>query len=242
MKIDVLNFSKLRNNEHFEFQKEFKDLVTQSGPDNLKIVPLFGAYLPVYERENLALNIVRKSIYTDPLVEADGNRDTTFRGASDSVEAATRHFRPEVRQAAQRVKILLDHYGNLAKEPLNEETSKINTLIDDLNNDFTADVATLGLGEWLVQLKADNDTFAMLVNARYTEESLKPEAEMKKVRLEVDEAYKKITNRINALIEVEGETIYQTFVKELNRRVKKYNDIVAQRRGRKQAEKEPETE
>jgi hypothetical protein len=242
MEIDEFNLPKLRNNEHFEFQKEFKGLVEEHIPDELKALPFFAAYLTAYDKENFTLNVVQKSIHSGPLVEADDGRDTTFRGMCDAVESATRHFRPEVREAASRVKVLLGHYGNLAQEPLNEESAKIGTLIDDLNNDFAEDVATLGLTEWLVQLKADNDAFKALVGARYTEETLKPETQMKQVRLEVDEAYRKIAKRINALVEVEGEDAYKTFVNELNKRIEKYSDIVAQRRGRKQAEKEPETE
>lgn len=62
---------------------------------------------------------------------------------------------------------------------------------------------------------------------------------MKDVRIELDTAYETITKRINALVIVNGPEAYEAFINELNQRIEKYNDIMAQRQGRNKKD-EPE--
>jgi len=52
------------------------------------------------------------------------------------------------------------------------------------------------------------------------------------VRQKVDEAYKKITKRINALAEINGDADHASFILALNLRIEHYNNIMAQRMGR----------
>lgn len=127
---------------------------------------------------------------------------------------------------------MFDHYGDITKKSHAEETAAINSFITDLNNDHAADVATLGIADWLTELKANNDAFDALMKSRYTEEANKAQLRMKQVRVEVDKAYKTIVDRINALIIVNGTMPYKAFVNELNERIGNYNLIIAQREGR----------
>jgi len=55
MKIQSFKTHNLRNNEHFQFHTEFRDLVSTHGAENLKIKPLYDAYLPLYGRVDEAL-------------------------------------------------------------------------------------------------------------------------------------------------------------------------------------------
>ena len=66
MSIRRVDFSKFRNNEHFQFQAEFKALVEEFNPAMLKIEPLFSStYLPFYAAEDEALIKIIKSTFTD---------------------------------------------------------------------------------------------------------------------------------------------------------------------------------
>jgi len=47
MKITSLITHNLRNDAHFQFHTEFRDLVQASGADTLKIEPQFNAYKPL---------------------------------------------------------------------------------------------------------------------------------------------------------------------------------------------------
>ena len=233
MEIRILRKSKLRNEEHFQNQTEFKDLIIKFTPALLGIVNEYAAYEPLHAAEGVALDVIVKSAYTIDIEDADLKRNTTIRGVAGAVKSAAKHFSTEKKQAAARVQLVFDNYGDITKKSHAEETAAINSLITDLNNDHAADVATLGIADWLTELKANNDAFDALMKSRYTEEASKTQLRMKQVRREVDKAYDTIVNRINALIIVNGTSrTYTAFVNELNERVDKYNLIVAQREGR----------
>ena len=54
----------LRNDAHFQFYTEFRNLVQKEGAENLKIAPQFEAWLPLYDKEDAALKKIQKSAIT----------------------------------------------------------------------------------------------------------------------------------------------------------------------------------
>ncbi len=231
MKIKKIKLLSLRNEEHFQFYTDFKNLVETHDPISLGIEFAFNAFLPFYNDEREALDIIRKSFLTDDISMADDLRDNTFRGLCDVVTSAEHHFLAEKRAAAGRIQIVLDHYGNISRKPYDEETAAINSLLGDLEG-MTDDATLLGLTDWLNELQANNVAFDTLKKDRYTQEAGKTQLRMKEVRLEVDKAYKKIAERMDALVIVNGEEAYAAFVNELNERIESYVLLLAQRKGR----------
>lgn len=232
MKIIDFSLSRLRNEEHFQFQTSLKDLVVLTTPSTLKIDALFATFLMLYDDESKALDVIQKSAISDNLVDADVLRDETFRGMSDAVKSSLKHFRTEVRSAAQRLQIVFDNYGNIAIKSYDAETAAITSLINDLQGIYAADAAVVGITEWVTELKANNTAFDDLKNNRYSEEANKTQLRMKQVRTSIDAVYYQILERINALIVVEGEANYTVFVNEINKRIDGYNKTLAIRKGK----------
>ena len=81
-------------------------------------------------------------------------------------------------------------------------------------------------------VKDNNTAFETLMDERYTQESSKTQLKMKDVRINVDVAYTTITKRIDALGIVNDTETYAPFVQELNKRVEKFNNTLAIRKGR----------
>ncbi|MEI8048106.1 MAG: DUF6261 family protein [Bacteroidota bacterium] len=232
MKINDFSLTGLHNEEHYQFHADFKGLTDAANPATMNIQAAYAAYLPVFADEGIALDVIRKSAVTDDIAQADTLRDSTFRGFSDAVKSAGRHFNPAVKQAAARMQVVLGQYGNLTTKSYNEETAAISSLLTDLTTTAAADITTLGLSDWVAELQANNEAFDNLMKSRYTEESGKTMLQMKQVRTLADAAYRAITERINALILINGETGYTNFVNELNQRIESYSLILAQRKGR----------
>lgn len=232
MQIEKLKAEKLRNEEHFQFQTEFNDLVIRFTPETLGIEFAYAAYEPLYLNENTALDVIRKSDLTPEISTADHTRDTTNRGFCDIIKGAQNHFLPAKCEAANRIQIVIDHYGNINTKTYDEQTAAINSLVEDLNKDYSDDMATLGVGDWITKLQANNNKFEALMDERYSADAGKTQLKMKDVRFEVDTAYRNIIERVDALVVVNGQEIYAPFVKELNERVGKYNNTLAQRKGR----------
>lgn len=232
MKILNVKSDRFRNEEHFQFQTEFKDLVENYTPGALNIADIFAAYLLVYLNEAEALDVVRKSAFTVEIAGADHLRDVTYRGLCDTVKGAANHFKPAKREAAVRLQVVLGHFGNINEKTFDQQTASISALINDLNTSYAADVATLNLAEWVTELHENNTAFEVLMNKRYSSDSERTQLKMKEVRIEIDAAYRAITYRIEALIIVNGPENFTPFVNELNVRIEKYNNNLAQRKGR----------
>lgn len=240
MKIFEINLSRLQNEEHFKYQTGVKELIIKLTPAALGIEPQFLAYLPLYDNECDAIDYVRKSDITDALTDSDAGRDNTYRGFADYIKSACNHYIPEMKQAASRVQIVIDEHGNIAAKTYDKETAAIISLISKLNQHYADDVTTLGIAGWLNELQANNESFDQLMNNRYTKETIKTQLRMKTVRLEVDDAYRSIIDRINALIIVNGEADYKEFVGEMNERIDRYNINLSVRLGRNTSEKKKE--
>ncbi|GBU26345.1 hypothetical protein R83H12_03041 [Fibrobacteria bacterium R8-3-H12] len=223
MKIDSIHLSHLRNDAHFQFHTEFKDLVASHNPETLKITPQFEAYLPLYARVDEALKKIVKSEFTAKIHEADKARDEIYLGMAETTAAALRHFNPATREAAERLKILLDTYGNVANKPLNEETSAIYNILQELKGKYAADVSSVGIEQWVSELETRNAAFETLVKERFDETAARTtDIVMKQARAQLDDVYKGIVERINALAVVEGVAAYEAFIKTLNAVIAKY--------------------
>jgi len=232
MEIIALYPNNLRNEEHSMFHLDFTMLVTQYTPAALGIELKYPAYQSAFNLETAALNVVQASALTNEIFVADSERDNTVDGLTGTIKSALNHFNPEVRSAANRLMLLLDTYGNLTTKPYDQETASITKLVSELEGLYSADVATLGVGGWVAELKKRNIAFDSLKNMRYNENSSKPQQNLKLARQETDTTYRAVVKRINALIEVNGDTAYAGFVTALNQRIEHYQLVLAQRQGR----------
>jgi hypothetical protein len=247
MNIDKFAMTELRNEEHFRFHTDVVVLIDGDGTPHeegegdgrlytavtLGIEQDFDAYLIAHNKEDVALELIRKSATTEKIAEADTTRDITVRGLTDSVRTSLQHFNADKREAARQLKVVLDHYGNLAIKGYAEETASIYNLLQELNDNYAAEIALLGIGDWVAQLDADNTAFQTLLDARFAEVAGKTDLRMKEVRKEIDAIYRKITDRIAAQMLLNGEAPFIPFVRDLNARIAFYANVIAQRKGRK---------
>jgi len=235
MDIQKLFTHNMRNDAHFQFHTEFRDLVEKHGAAALKIKPQFDAYLPLYEREDIALKKIIKSALTAQIHEADKARDEVYAVMVKLNAVLTRHFNADVRKAAAQLKIVFDTYGDVVNKPLNEETSALYNVLQDLQGKYAADVTAAGIGEWVEELKARNEAFESLMKERFDETTARTDIVLREARAEADEAYFAICRRVNALAEIEGVTAYEAFVRSLNTVIAKYAEALHHHRHHKHA-------
>jgi len=237
MKTTKINLSHLQNEEHYQFHAEFNASVSQYGAQTLNIEVDFASYASIYHQEELALQVIRKSATTEQLANADAERDDIFRGFVDAVKSALNHFNVDKRTAAARITVMLDQYGNVARKSYDQETAAISKMVQEFKGAYAADITTLQLNDWITELESKNTAFEALMKTRYSEEASKTELRMKEVRIEIDTVYRTIADRLDALMLINGASSYEAFVRELNARVDRYNDIIAQRKGRNAKDK-----
>jgi hypothetical protein len=173
--------------------------------------------------------------------ESDHARDTVIAGIKDAVKSALRHFDANVREAAYRLKIVIDTYDSpqpVTKLSYDAETAAVNNLLQEFEGKYAADVQTAGLTAWTTELRARNRAFENLADAYTGQQAEKPAFRPLDARKETDGAYRDIVTLISAWMLTDGEDAYKSFVTELNAVIKHYNDLIAQHLGRLEAKKE----
>ncbi|MDR2887552.1 MAG: DUF6261 family protein [Bacteroidales bacterium] len=222
MKIDKIKFTSLRNDGHFQYHTEFRDIVVQFTPQALKIEPQFNAWLALFGQEDTAMNRISKSILTEDMKVADRRRNTVYRGMVTINTGMLNLFWQDMQVAARQLQVVFDTFGNIARKPINEKTSSITNLLQELKGARAEDIKTISLTSFVQELEKANNEFERLVKNRYDEMASRTDLVMKQVRPQVDAAYRVITERIDALMIVEGGEVLENFIRRLNAVIEKY--------------------
>ena len=246
MKINKTHLLALRNDEHFQLMKFVLDLGAEVGVDKLKVEKPFTALAKLHAQEDEALKKITKNALTAQIEEADTERDDIFRGLVNTVRAARTHFLADVREAAVRVVIVFDSYGNIAAKSYIEETSAVYNLCNDLTSPkYKKDTELLALSDWLDALKKANDKVETLLGKRADDDAAITSLVLKEVRTQEDAAYNALMAMVDAqaLVATLGTdttvvAMYEAFIRRLNERISLLNDALAIRRGIAKAAKE----
>jgi len=233
MEISEIRKSHLRNDEHFMLHTEFHNLLSTAGAENLRVATQFAAYTVLYNKEDEGLKRINKSALTARIQDEDKVRDELYDGMTALNTALLKSPAENKREAAKRLKIVFDTYGNISKKPINEQTSAIINILQELKGHYSADAALIGLTEYINLIETHNNALEALVRERYDESTAKTDVVMREARLALDAAYDDITARINALALLEGGAVCENFIRSLNTVIAKYTAILNARLGRK---------
>jgi hypothetical protein len=232
MKIKRIKLNRLRNEEWFNFFTEFKKFVTQATPEALDIEALFTVFVTLYTQADALLEVLRKSSYTSEIVHLDSVRDCTYRGLFEAVQSALHHYSEIYLTAAEKIKPVFDHYGNLSEKSYNEETSGIYNLLKELRGTYAPQVATLALEGWVDELERNNQAFEAAILARNAEKATKTaDVSLLDIRRKASRCYLDILERLEAQILLHGEAKYSDFVKTLNANIERYANVLSRRKG-----------
>jgi hypothetical protein len=235
--ITRINLHGLKNETHVQFNEEADSVFVKHNPQTLGIYPLYVPYKAALNNEYQALDYIGKSELTKKIIEQDRKRDNIYRGFVDSLKGAAKHFDLSHRDAANLLLNIFDHYGNIARKTLDDETAAINDLARELEQPkLTQAIALLGMNAWLNKLVEENNAFEELMKERYSETASKTSFRMRAVRVETDKYYHAIISQIEnqCLADIE---INENFIKELNAVIERFKRILAQEIG----ERKPKT-
>ncbi len=239
-KIIKLILSQLRNNEHYQFMSDVKNAVDAATPAALNLETVYNDFSTAHAGLNSALLVDQGSTKTEQLMELDILRDRSWSAVYARVKATlTCPIETEV-EAAKAVKRIFDLYGNMRTLSYNEESAALTNLLEDLEKPKNAaHCTTMGISSWIAALKQQNTDFVALIDARNTELANRQSGDVKAARDIIDPTYEKLVKRANALVELEmASTELQSFIRELNQRIKYYKETLAARSGRSEAGEE----
>ncbi|MDR0517074.1 MAG: DUF6261 family protein, partial [Fibromonadaceae bacterium] len=186
---------------------------------------MWSKYQELYNIEDEGLKKIRKSALTDKIQEADKARDDIFTGMLEHNKSLLKHFETAKREAAQRLQIVFNTYGNVAIKSLNEETSAVYNLLQDLRNDkYLPDTTATGLLDWAKELEARNIAFEDLIKQRDTETSGKTDVHLKEARANLDTVYDEIVDIIEAhvLLGTDSKAVLEGVIAAFNPTIERY--------------------
>jgi hypothetical protein len=236
MFIKKIHLLLLQNEEHAGFNTYVADYITETGATVLNVVTQAADHKLKLDIEKSVLDLVQKNSYTARVSVAEVARDKPIRGFFKIVKGMLHHFNPAVEQAAANIDLINQKFSDICYLSDEKQTAATESFLAALKA-AQADIATLGLEDWITEIEATQNAFVEVVKSRNAEDDLRPATNMKTARTETDTAYNAIADRINALITIEGDAKYAAFVTSLNNRIDQYNTSVAQRKGR--TKKEP---
>ena len=233
MKINVLIQSRFRNLSIFQCHRDILKFVEQENLTALKISAEVASYKIAFNRLDDILKKIVKSIHTEEIAELDKTRDRIFSGILSMINAALKHFSPEVVTAAKKIKILLNTYGNVNTKTYNDQTASIVNLMQEFKGPYKNEVAITRIKDWTDQLEATNNEFEELMETRMREQTGKDDLRVKDARLALDETFKTFSDKVNALVIVDGAQNYEELIKNINGTIKKYDTMIVQSKPRK---------
>ena len=217
-----INIQRINNGAHFTFVSNILARAEADTAVKGKASELVSNFKVAVAAEDEALKISQKSLLTDDIAKADIDRDALYAGYKKAVEA---FLAMPIADMAQAAKVLAQHikdYKINTAGQLDKETGFLVNFITDLEDKYSAQVAKLGLTEFVTNLKEANERVRMLTLQRTNEKMGVTVGALKAARTASDDAYRALVKMVNALALVYGEKDYTAFIDYANTEITHY--------------------
>lgn len=237
--IQAVRTDTFRKEEHFGLMQQFfsKLGLLPEGKATAEI----AAFRSAFGEEDKVLEQNRSNRLSRQLIDTDILRDKTWKGLDMIVDVMRQHPDAEMQAAAERVKEVIDTYGDPRNLPYIQENGTLTNLVQALEVASTAaDVTKIHATDWVTDLKKYNDEFIRLFGERNTEYSTQETAVVLSARKKTDAAYRELVQMVNALALVDTENNYAPFIDEINTLISYQRNVIARRKAEAAKKKQEE--
>lgn len=225
-----INIQRMNNGAHFTFVSNILARAEADTNVKSKASELVSNFKATVAAEDEALKISQKSLLTDEIAKADNDRDALYAGYKKAVEG---FLAMPIADMAQAAKVLAQHikdYKINTADQLDKETGLLVNFISDLEDKYSAQVATLGLTAFVTNMKEANEHVRTLTLQRTNEKMGVTVGALKTARTASDNAYRALVKMVNALALVFGEKDYTSFIDYVNTEVTHYKrEVIGQK-------------
>jgi len=236
--VKTLSLSRLHNSEYFELLNDFKMLLPGVLPVNPAVDEVMLPFNTAFEKLDVVMRVDRGSLFTQQIREADLTRGNTWKAMEMVVDAHL--LSPVARevQSALVIKRIFDVYGDFRKRSYDAESNDGRNLVQDLEKEENEPhCARVKINNWVGIYKTQIEEVKTLINRRDTEAGYKSSGDVKAVRVEMDPLFNAIVNLINAYVTIGMVSPeIENFVVLFNQKIKRYDDTLAAREGRRNGE------
>ncbi len=240
--ITTINLSRLRNNEHAQFNTSVITEIEAIGAEILGISKLMSPYKIALKNEQIAIDVEEGSRHTLTIEQTDAWRDEIYRSFGLYIKSKKLSYIPEERQAATTVYRIIKQAGNLRAKDYNEESDGLRSIVSQLKTGYAPELQILKAAEIVDELEKANNQFIQNFDVRANEVAARPEGNARVTRVETDNCYRAVTLALQGLALVNDAPAYATVIDKINYLVDYYKNALAFRQATaKENNKEPES-
>jgi hypothetical protein len=232
--ISNLYLPQLHNGENVAFHHDTLAQLDHADPVKLGVGEQVTEYRSAFNELKTTFDVFSGSHLSPELTKKDKRRDNAYSAFKAYVKVYANDEDEAAAAAAERLLSVIRKSAQEVGDPLllglTKESSAISSLLRNLEP-LAADVNRIGAAGRLQQLADANQAYIDLQFERYIEQGNLHSGDVKAARGVADAAYKKIVERINAQIILNGDAAFESYVNAQNEIIEKYKNIVAQRNG-----------
>jgi hypothetical protein len=217
-------FSRLPNEQHYEFLLEVQGLLNAFPEVKALSLPSFALFSTLLDLEKKLLDAARASFLTHQIMEADRRVDFDLVGIRAAIHAALHHIDPAIVEAARQLDFRLKDFGDIIHKSYEAESAAVQVLLGELAATLAKQAALVGITPWVDDLKVAEQAFSALYAQRNAEIADRPRERMKDVQRDIQAEYGKVVTCIESDIIGSGEAKCGEFVRQLNEQVKYFNE------------------
>lgn len=221
-KINAISTKSMPNGAHFTYMEMAIERIESDETIKTKIATELANLKSAFEVEDDCLKVSQKSPLTDRISVADTSRDGFFAGYKSTVKGFLKMPAGELLEAALALDQHLTDYKIDTRAQLDRQTGMMTNFIADLETTYASQIAALGLGAFVTNMKAANDEVRELLAERDTANAAKTAGATRAARQATDDAYRAAIEKVNAYALIEGPADYQSFIDGMNAQIARY--------------------
>lgn len=244
MQIKTIHLPSLRNEEYHTFMSQTIVTAENFGVSE-HFAPLWAVFKSRFETLLHTLEVVRKSALTAHIRGTDRMRAALHRNLILRIRCSLHDPDAARHAAAVSLRNLLAHYGSLTGVSRAQRTGTIDNLLSDLHRaDVAPEVALLDLTGLVGMLGDAQARYKSLSMQRNEEKVARPTISVRKARGAMNEVYREFMQSVDTRNGLVAPGSLNSGVRALNRVIKHFHALIAQRaaarRARKAQGEEPE--
>ena len=227
--IDIHN--RMDNTSVLGFFMQIKDIYEVNTALTTAMAGVWTAFTGALNAFDVAYAQTRKWMQTEEIDNLDKTRDSAVRAFMNAMKAMLASPNDTKAAAAKRVKFVRDKYEVDAADEYMKETTAISQMVQDMEANCTADLATTGLDEWFADMKAKNESFLDKMNERTVEQAGQQKGIVRDTRNQAEAAYRDLMKLLNAMsiCEYPSGIDFGNTIDHLNAEIEHYRQILARK-------------
>lgn len=231
--INSIRLHSLRVSEFIQLQRDTLAIVLNGDPDALMVRAQYAALLSKTDEIEDLFKLSQGSVITGEIQALDERRDRAINGVTLQIQALAYSADATVSNHAKVLEAHLNLFGSgIAKDNYLSETTVLRNIINDWKTkpELLAAMSALQLTPWQTEMEQANIAFSEAYSKRKDELAAAPLEKLKTLRLEGNEAYYKLRNRLNSYMDInDGAEPWASTISKLNQNMSNYTTLLNRR-------------